>query len=72
MTGTAQTEATEFSQIYSLDVISIPTNIPVIRKDLNDLIYKTEKEKFDAVIKMIKELNKTGQPALIGTRNNFV
>ncbi len=67
MTGTAQTEATEFSQIYSLDVISIPTNIPVIRKDLNDLIYKTEKEKFDAVIATIRELNKTGQPVLIGT-----
>ncbi|MBE0514697.1 preprotein translocase subunit SecA [Sulfurimonas sp.] len=67
MTGTAQTEATEFAQIYSLDVISIPTNIPVVRKDLNDLIYKTEKEKFEAVIKTIKELSKTGQPVLIGT-----
>jgi len=67
MTGTAQTEASEFSQIYSLDVISIPTNIPVARKDLNDLIYKTEKEKFEAVINMIKELTKAGQPVLIGT-----
>ena len=67
MTGTAQTEATEFSQIYSLDVISIPTNVPIIRKDLNDLIYKTEAEKFDAVINTIKELSKTGQPVLIGT-----
>ncbi|MGE4397841.1 MAG: preprotein translocase subunit SecA, partial [Sulfurimonas sp.] len=67
MTGTAQTEASEFSQIYSLDVISIPTNIPVARKDLNDLIYKTEKEKFEAVINMIKELSKSGQPVLIGT-----
>ncbi|MDT8339163.1 MAG: preprotein translocase subunit SecA [Sulfurimonas sp.] len=67
MTGTAQTEASEFDQIYSLDVISIPTNIPVIRKDLNDLIYKTEKEKFEAVVKTIKELSKTGQPVLIGT-----
>ncbi len=67
MTGTAQTEATEFAQIYNLDVVSIPTNIPIARKDLNDLIYKTEKEKFDAVIKQIKELNKTGQPVLIGT-----
>ena len=67
MTGTAETEATEFSQIYSLDVVSIPTNIPIARKDLNDLIYKTEVEKFDAVIKTIKELNKTGQPVLIGT-----
>lgn len=67
MTGTAQTEATEFSQIYSLDVISIPTNVPIVRKDLNDLIYKTEAEKFDAVINTIKELSKTGQPVLIGT-----
>jgi preprotein translocase subunit SecA len=67
MTGTAQTEATEFSQIYSLDVISIPTNVPVIRKDLNDLIYKTEAEKFEAVVKTIKELHKKGQPVLIGT-----
>ena len=67
MTGTAETEATEFAEIYSLDVISIPTNIPVARKDLNDLIYKTEAEKFDAVITKIKELAQTGQPALIGT-----
>jgi preprotein translocase subunit SecA len=67
MTGTAQTEATEFAQIYKLDVISIPTNIPISRQDLNDLIYKTEKEKFEAVIKKIKELQKTGQPVLIGT-----
>lgn len=67
MTGTAQTEASEFSQIYSLDVISIPTNIPVTRKDLNDLIYKTEKEKFEAVIQTIRNLSKTGQPVLIGT-----
>ncbi len=67
MTGTAQTEATEFAEIYGLDVISIPTNVPVIRKDLNDLIYKTEREKFDAVIKKVKELHKKGQPVLIGT-----
>ena len=67
MTGTAQTEATEFSQIYALDVVSIPTNVPVVRDDLNDLIYKTEAEKFDAVIVKIKELSKTGQPILIGT-----
>ena len=67
MTGTAETEASEFAQIYSLDVISIPTNIPITRKDLNDLIYKTEGEKFDAVIGTIKELSKTGQPVLIGT-----
>lgn len=67
MTGTAQTEASEFAQIYSLDVISIPTNIPISRNDLNDLIYKTEKEKFEAVINTIKKLSKTGQPVLIGT-----
>jgi len=67
MTGTAQTEATEFAQIYNLDVISIPTNVPVIRQDLNDLIYKTEAEKFAAVIAKIKELHASGQPILIGT-----
>ncbi len=67
MTGTAETEATEFAQIYNLDVVSIPTNIPIARKDLNDLIYKTEAEKFSAVIEKIKELQKTGQPVLIGT-----
>lgn len=67
MTGTAQTEATEFSQIYSLDVVSIPTNLPVKRVDYNDLIYKTEKEKFEAVIEEIKKANKIGQPVLVGT-----
>lgn len=67
MTGTAETEATEFAEIYHLDVVSIPTNIPVARDDLNDLIYKTEGEKFDAVIATIKKLSKTGQPVLIGT-----
>ncbi len=67
MTGTAETEATEFAQIYGLDVVSIPTNIPIARKDLNDLIYKTEAEKFNAVIDTIKELSKKGQPILIGT-----
>jgi preprotein translocase subunit SecA len=67
MTGTAETEATEFAEIYRLDVISIPTNIPITREDLNDLIYKTEEEKFSAVIDTIKKLAKTGQPVLIGT-----
>lgn len=67
MTGTADTEAAEFAQIYNLNVVSIPTNIPISRKDLNDLIYKTEKEKFDAVVEKIKELQVTGQPVLIGT-----
>ncbi len=67
MTGTAQTEASEFLQIYKLEVISIPTNVTVMRKDLNDLIYKTEREKFNAVIQKIKELNQKGQPVLVGT-----
>lgn len=67
MTGTAQTEATEFSQIYGLDVISIPTNVPVIRIDQNDLIYKSEREKFNAVIEEIKRANAKGQPVLVGT-----
>jgi len=67
MTGTAETEATEFAQIYGLDVVSIPTNIPIARSDLNDLIYKTEVEKFGAVIDTVKELSKKGQPVLIGT-----
>jgi preprotein translocase subunit SecA len=67
MTGTAQTEATEFSQIYNLDVISIPTNVPVARLDKNDLIYNTEREKMDAVVRRVKELNEKGQPVLIGT-----
>lgn len=67
MTGTAETEAAEFAQIYKLDVVSIPTNIPITRADLNDLIYKTEAEKFDAVIDTIRTLSKTGQPVLIGT-----
>lgn len=67
MTGTAQTEATEFSQIYKLDVVTVPTNVPVIRKDLNDLIYKTEREKFNAVITEVKKIHATGQPVLIGT-----
>lgn len=67
MTGTAQTEASEFLQIYNLDVISIPTNIPIQRKDLNDLIYKTEVEKFKALTQKIIELHKNGQPILVGT-----
>ncbi len=67
MTGTAQTEATEFSQIYDLEVISIPTNLPMRRDDMNDLIYKTEREKFEAVIKDIKLCHEKGQPVLVGT-----
>ncbi len=67
MTGTAQTEATEFAEIYNLDVVSIPTNVPVTRIDRNDLIYKSEVEKFEAVSKKIKEYNEKGQPVLVGT-----
>ncbi|ELZ4286316.1 preprotein translocase subunit SecA [Campylobacter upsaliensis] len=67
MTGTAQTEATEFSQIYNLDVVSIPTNIPIKRQDKDDLIYKTQEEKFKAVIDEIKKANAKGQPVLVGT-----
>ena len=67
MTGTAQTEATEFSQIYGLEVISIPTNLPIRRIDKNDLIYNTEREKLDAVVKRVRELHAKGQPVLIGT-----
>ena len=67
MTGTAQTEATEFAQIYKLEVITIPTNLPMVREDNNDLIYKTEAEKFNAAIKDIEECHKKGQPVLVGT-----
>jgi preprotein translocase subunit SecA len=67
MTGTAQTEATEFAEIYNLEVISIPTNLPIARLDKNDLIYNTEKEKLDAVAKKVQELHEKGQPVLIGT-----
>ncbi len=67
MTGTAQTEATEFAEIYNLDVVSIPTNVPVQRIDKNDLIYKSEREKFEAVSKKIKEYHEKGQPVLVGT-----
>jgi preprotein translocase subunit SecA len=67
MTGTADTEATEFSKIYNLEVIVVPTNMPMIRKDYNDLIYKTEQEKIKAVIEEVKSLNKGRRPVLIGT-----
>jgi preprotein translocase subunit SecA len=67
MTGTADTEAEEFKKIYNLDVVVIPTNMPMIREDHNDLIYKTEQEKIKAVIEEVKALNKTGRPVLIGT-----
>ena len=67
MTGTAITEAGEFMQIYKLDVIEIPTNVPIQRKDQNDLVYKTKREKYNAVINHIKKLFQKGQPILVGT-----
>ncbi len=67
MTGTAITESEEFFDIYKLNVVSIPTNNKMIRKDFNDLIFRTEKEKYDAITKKIFECNKTGQPILVGT-----
>ena len=67
MTGTAMTEESEFREIYKLDVIEIPTNKPVIRTDDADVVYKTEKAKFEAVIDQIEECNKKGQPVLVGT-----
>ena len=67
MTGTAETEAGEFWSIYKLDVVVIPTNRPIARNDQNDLIYKTKKAKFDAVINKVVELTKEGRPVLVGT-----
>ncbi|MDD3285391.1 MAG: preprotein translocase subunit SecA [Patescibacteria group bacterium] len=67
MTGTALTEAEEFYKIYKLETVVIPTNKPNIRKDLNDLIYRTEEDKFAAVIREIKARNEKGQPVLVGT-----
>ena len=67
MTGTAMTEAAEFEEIYNLDVVEIPTNKPMIRKDENDVIYKNENAKFRAIVESIKESHKKGQPVLVGT-----
>ncbi|HPS12935.1 MAG TPA: preprotein translocase subunit SecA, partial [Prolixibacteraceae bacterium] len=67
MTGTAETEAGEFWDIYKLDVVVIPTNRPVIRDDREDLVYKTKREKYNAIIQEIVELNAKGRPALVGT-----
>lgn len=67
MTGTAETEAGEFWSIYKLDVVSIPTNISVIRKDQQDLVYKTKREKYKAVIEEIEKLRNSGRPTLVGT-----
>src|SRR4051794_9760826 len=67
MTGTAATEAAEFHEIYALEVVPIPTNVPVVRLDENDLIFKTAEEKFDAVADDIEERHALGQPVLVGT-----
>lgn len=67
MTGTALTSAEEFSKVYNLEVMAIPTNKPMVRKDLADVVYKTEKGKFDAIAREIKEINQKGQPVLVGT-----
>lgn len=67
MTGTAETEAAEFMHTYGLEVVIIPTNKPVIRKDNGDIIYKTKEEKIDAIVDKIKELHEKGQPVLVGT-----
>src|SRR5687768_15665846 len=67
MTGTAETEAPEFDKIYKLEVLAIPTNRPLIRIELPDVVYRTETEKYDAVVKEIEELNATGRPVLVGT-----
>ena len=67
MTGTASTEAGEFWDIYKLDVVEIPTNRPVLRKDLDDRLYKTAREKYNAVIEEIQEMINQGRPVLVGT-----
>src|SRR2546427_565783 len=67
MTGTADTEASEFAKIYNLDVVVIPTNRPLIRPDFPDVVYRTEKEKFNAIVDEIIECHKRGQPVLVGT-----
>lgn len=67
MTGTAKTEENEFKSIYGMDVVCVPTNKPMIRKDLNDVVFKNERGKFNAVINEIKERHATGQPILVGT-----
>ncbi len=69
MTGTAKTEEEEFQGIYNLDVVQIPTNKPMIRKDLNDMVYKTRRGKFNAVVEEIVRRHQTGQPILVGTVN---
>ena len=67
MTGTAMTESQEFNEIYNLDVVEIPTNKPMIREDYPDVVYKTEKAKYDAILTQVKECHEKGQPILVGT-----
>jgi len=69
MTGTAMTEANEFKEIYKLDVLSIPTHVPCIRKDFDDEVYMTEREKYNAIVKEIREVHEKGRPLLIGTES---
>ncbi|MGB8247277.1 MAG: SEC-C metal-binding domain-containing protein, partial [Chlorobium sp.] len=67
MTGTAETEASEFYEIYKLDVVVIPTNRPIVRRDVDDLVYKTRREKYNAIVSKVEALQKKGQPVLVGT-----
>ncbi len=67
MTGTAETEASEFFEIYKLDVVVIPTNRNIVRRDMDDLVYKTRREKYNAIVQKVEELQKKGQPILVGT-----
>ena len=67
MTGTADTEAFEFQQIYGLEVVVIPTHMPMVRKDMSDLVYLNQKDKFEAIVEDIHDCVKRGQPVLVGT-----
>src|SRR6185295_9865287 len=67
MTGTAMTEANEFWKIYKLDVVAIPTNRPLARINHSDVIFRTEREKFNAIVDEIREVNESGRPVLVGT-----
>ena len=69
MTGTALTEEKEFRDIYEMDVVEVPTNLPVYRIDYEDAVYKTKEEKFNAVVADIVEAHEKGQPVLVGTIN---
>ncbi|MCH5714653.1 hypothetical protein MMB21_23735, partial [Salmonella enterica] len=67
MTGTADTEAYEFQEIYGLETVIIPTNKPMIRKDQNDQVFKTDAEKYNAILEDIRDCHERGQPVLVGT-----